>query len=99
MMCAVRRVVVVLPLVPVMAMMGMRLGVPGGKSMSTTGSATLRPMPSVGSRCMRKPGAAFTSSTAPPVSVSGCVMSSVMMSMPQMSRSMMREMRSAMKTL
>ena len=35
-------VVVVLPLVPVMAMMGIRPALPFGKSISTTGSATFR---------------------------------------------------------
>ena len=44
-MCAIRRVVVVLPLVPVTAMMGMRAVEPGGNSMSTTGAATLRGRP------------------------------------------------------
>ena len=42
MICAISRVVVVLPLVPVTAMIGTRDGTPGGKSMSTTCSATLR---------------------------------------------------------
>ena len=68
-MCATMRVVVVLPLVPVMAAMGMRYGVPGGKSMSITGPATSRGLPSVGATCMRKPGAALISTIRrrPPV--------------------------------
>ena len=36
MMWAIMRVVVVLPLVPVMATIGTRAGLPGGKSMSIT---------------------------------------------------------------
>ena len=36
-MCASMRAVVVLPLVPVIAAIGMRAGVPGGNSMSITG--------------------------------------------------------------
>ena len=38
-MCAIIRDVVVLPLVPVTATIGIRLGAPGGNSMSTTGLA------------------------------------------------------------
>ena len=41
-MCASMRAVVVLPLVPVIAAIGIRLGVPGGNSMSITGPATSR---------------------------------------------------------
>ena len=68
-MCPTIRVVVVLPLVPVMAAIGMRYGVPGGKSMSITGPATSRGLPSVGAVCMRKPGAALTSTIEPPASL------------------------------
>ena len=50
------RAVVVLPLVPVIAAIGMRDGVPGGNSMSITGPATSRGVPSLGATCMRKPG-------------------------------------------
>ena len=46
-----------------------RLGVPDGKSMSSTGPATSRALPSLGAMCMRKPGAAFTSQMAPPTSL------------------------------
>ncbi len=67
-MCASMRAVVVLPLVPVTAAMGMREGVPRGKSMSITGPATSRGLPSVGATCMRKPGAALTSQMPPPTS-------------------------------
>ncbi len=63
------RAVVVLPLVPVMAAIGMRAGVPGGKSMSITGPATSRGLPSLGAMCIRKPGAALTSQMAPPFSL------------------------------
>ena len=68
-MCASMRAVVVLPLVPVIAAIGMRDGDPGGKSMSITGPATSRGVPSLGATCMRKPGAALTSQMAPPVSL------------------------------
>ena len=67
-MCASIRDVVVLPLVPVTAAIGTRLGAPGGKSMSITGPATSRGWPSLGATCMRKPGPALTSQMAPPVS-------------------------------
>ena len=61
--------VVVLPLVPVTAAIGIRLGVPGGKSMSMTGPATSLGFPSLGATCIRKPGAALTSQIAPPASL------------------------------
>ena len=67
-MCASMRDVVVLPLVPVTAAMGMRLGASGGNSMSMTGPATSRGVPSLGATCMRKPGPALTSQIPPPVS-------------------------------
>ena len=61
------RAVVVLPLVPVTAAIGTRPEAPGGNSMSTTGAATSRGVPSLGATCMRKPGAAFTSQMPPPI--------------------------------
>ena len=67
-MCASIREVVVLPFVPVTAAIGMRLGAPGGNSMSTTAPATSRGVPSLGATCMRKPGPALTSQIAPPAS-------------------------------
>ena len=67
-MWATIRETVVLPLVPVIEAIGIRLGLPGGKSMSITGPATSRALPSVGATCMRKPGAALTSQMAPPIS-------------------------------
>ena len=85
-MCAIIREVVVLPLVPVTATIGIRLGVPGGNSMSTTGLATYWGSPTVGWVCIRKPGAAFTSQMPPPVSRTGWVMSGAMKSIPAMSR-------------
>ena len=85
-MWAIIRDVVVLPLVPVTATIGIRLGVPGGKSMSITGLATYCGSPTVGWVCIRKPGAALTSQIAPPVSRTGWVMSGAMKSMPAMSR-------------
>ena len=84
-MWAIIREVVVLPLVPVTATIGIRLGVPGGKSMSTTGLATYCGSPTVGWVCIRKPGAAFTSQIPPPVSRTGWVMSGAMKSIPAMS--------------
>ena len=61
------RAVVVLPLVPVIAAIGTFTGVPCGNSMSITGAATSRDVPSLGATCMRKPGAAFTSQIPPPI--------------------------------
>ena len=66
-MCASMRAVVVLPLVPVTAAIGTRDGVPGGNSMSITGPAASRGVPSLGAMCMRKPGAALTSQMPPPI--------------------------------
>ena len=60
------RAVVVLPFVPVTAAIGMLLGVSGGNSMSITGPATSRGVPSLGATCMRNPGPAFTSQMPPP---------------------------------
>ena len=54
--------------------------------MSTTGLAMYCGSPIVGWVCIRKPGAAFTSQMAPPVSRTGWVMSGAMKSMPAMSR-------------
>ena len=54
--------------VPVIVAIGMRLGMPGGNSISITGPATSRGFPSLGATCMRNPGAAFTSQMAPPTS-------------------------------
>ena len=69
MICASIRLVVVLPLVPVIAPIGMRDCVPGGNSMSITLPDTSRGLPSDGATCMRNPGAAFTSTIAPPISL------------------------------
>ena len=92
--CARSRVVVVLPLVPVTAIIGIRLGFPGGYNISITGAATFLGKPSEGAKCIRKPGAAFTSKIQPPFSLSGCVRFSAMMSTPQTSNPMTREIRS-----
>ena len=94
------RAVVVLPLVPVMAAIGMRDGVPGGKSMSSTGPATSRGFPSLGAMCIRKPGAAFTSQMAPPpLSWYDCVMSGVRKSTPPTSSPMASTVRTAISRL
>ena len=82
----IMRTVVVLPLVPVTAMIGMRAFEPGAKSRSMTGLATYCGSPSVGLVCIRKPGAALTSTMAPPCSRTGTVMSGAMKSMPATSR-------------
>jgi hypothetical protein len=76
------RAVVVLPLVPVTAAIGIRLGVPGGNSMSITGPATSRGRPSLGAMCIRKPGAALISQIAPPTSLYDWVMSVLRKSTP-----------------
>ena len=98
-MCASMRAVVVLPLVPVTAAIGIRLGLPGGNSMSITGPATSRARPSLGAMCMRKPGAALISQIAPPISLYDSVMSVVRKSTPPTSRPIAFTARSAISTL
>ena len=73
----------------------MRAELPGGYSMSITGSATFLAKPSLGSICILKPGAAFTSKTAPPFSSNGVDKSDAMMSIPQISKPIIRAIRSA----
>ena len=80
------RVVVVLPLTPVTATMGIRPISPRGKRISAIASPTGREMPTDGSRCIRKPGAALTSTMMPPCSLNGREMSWATTSMPAMSR-------------
>ena len=92
------RAVVVLPLVPVTETIGIRLGAPGGNSMSTTGLEMNCGSPIVGWVCIRKPGAALTSQIAPPVSRTGSVMSGQMKSMPAMSSPIIRAASSAIST-
>ena len=77
----------------------MRPSLPFGKSISITGSATLRPIPTAGSICMRKPGAAFTSKIAPPFWETGKRKSGAIISIPQISRPMILEILSHMKIL
>ncbi len=67
-MCASMRAVVVLPFVPVIAAIGTRDGEPCGNSMSITGPAASRGVPSEGATCMRNPGAALISQMPPPIS-------------------------------
>ena len=98
-MWAIIRTVVVLPFVPVTAMIGMRADEPGGNSKSMTGRATYCGSPSVGWVCIRKPGAALTSTIAPPVSRTGVAMSGQMKSMPATSRPTIRAAVSAISTL
>ena len=98
-MWAIIRLVVVLPLVPVTATIGMRAGVPGGNRRSTTGLATYWGSPTVGWVCMRNPGAALTSTIAPPVSRTGSARSGAMKSIPATSRPTTRAASSAISTL
>ena len=65
-MWATRRVVVVLPLTPVTATIGIRPSSPGGKRVSRIASATGRAGPSAGSRCIRRSGLGSTSSDDAP---------------------------------
>ena len=78
------RAVVVLPLVPVTATTGMRPSSPSAKSWSITASPTARPRPKDGLMCIRRPGAAFTSTMPPCCSSSGRMTFSHTMSTPQM---------------
>ena len=98
-MWAIIRTVVVLPFVPVTATIGIRADEPGGNSESMTGRATYCGSPSVGWVCIRKPGAALTSTIAPPVSRTGVAMSGQMKSMPATSRPTIRAAVSAISTL
>ena len=61
----IMRTVVVLPLVPVTATTGTRDGAPGGYRLSITAPATSLGAPSAGDRCIRSPGQALISMTAP----------------------------------
>ena len=92
------RTVVVLPLEPVTATIGMREGDPGGNSRSSTGRATYCGSPSVGWVCMRNPGAALTSTMAPPISRTGWVMSGARKSIPATSSPITRAASSAIST-
>ena len=65
------RVVVVLPLVPVMAIMGIRAGTSFWKKHIHHRFGHIAWQTFDGSICIRKPGAAFTSSIAPPFSLTG----------------------------
>ena len=85
-MCASIREVVVLPFVPVMLATGILVGEPGGNSISITLPATSRGSPSDGATCIRKPGAALTSTIAPPISLYDSVISAVRKSTPPTSR-------------
>ena len=64
-----------------------------------TGRATYCGSPSVGWVCIRKPGAALTSTIAPPVSRTGVAMSGQMKSMPATSSPTIRAAVSAISTL
>ncbi len=71
-MWAIIRTVVVLPFVPVTAMIGMRDGLPGGKSAVDDGPARrTAARPRSGGCASGSPGAALTSTIAPPVSRTG----------------------------
>ena len=60
---AIRRTVVVLPLVPATATTGIRPLSLAENMVETIASPTARPLPNDGCKCMRKPGAALTSTT------------------------------------
>ena len=83
--CAINLTVVVLPLVPVTATTGMRPLSLLPNMVWMMASPTARPLPNEGDKCIRKPGAAFTSTTPPPWVSRGCKMLSHTMSTPQMS--------------
>ncbi|CFN64796.1 Uncharacterised protein [Bordetella pertussis] len=88
--CAVRRTVVVLPLVPATATTGMRPSSRSANMWEMMASPTARPLPNEGFRCMRRPGAALTSTTPPCWSSSGRCTVSATTSTPQISRPIMR---------
>ena len=90
---------VVLPLVPVIAIIGIRHDLPVGYNISMTGAATLRGKPFAGAKCIRKPGAAFTSKTTPPVTSKGSLKLDAMISIPQISNPITRDIRSQIKIL
>ena len=91
---------VVFPLVPEIAIIGIRPVSPFvGNNLSITGAATFLGNPVVGDKCILNPGPAFTSSTAPPVSDNGFEISVVIISIPQISKSIILEIRSAILTL
>jgi len=93
------RAVVVFPFVPVTAAIGIRLGVPGGNSMSITAPPTSRGRPSLGAMCIRNPGAAFISQMAPPTSLYDSVTSLLRKSTPPTSRPMAFTARTAISML
>ena len=82
---------VVFPFVPVTAIIGIRLGLPGGYNISITGAATFLGNPSEGAKCILNPGAALTSKIQPPFSFNGCVRFSAIISTPQISNPITRE--------
>ena len=90
--------VVVFPLVPVTAIIGIVDEEPGGKSMSITGSATFLGSPLVGCKCILNPGAALSSTIPPLFSDNGVVISGATISTPPISRPTIRIARSAIWT-
>ena len=84
--CAVSLVVVVFPLVPVTAIIGILPLLLSGNNISITGSATFLGNPTAGSKCILKPGAALTSNIAPPFSETGVLKSVAIISIPQISK-------------
>ena len=90
-MWAIRRVVVVLPFVPVTAAIGIRPSLPWRPNIvPTIASPTGRPLPDDGSRCIRRPGAALISTMMPPCCSSGRLMSWQTTSTPAISRPTIR---------
>ena len=78
-----RRTVVVFPFVPVTATIGIRPFSPFLNILEIIASPTARPLPNEGARCIRNPGAAFTSTIPPPWSSKGRKMLSATTSTPQ----------------
>ena len=87
------------PLNLTLAIIGILLGFPGGYNISMTGAATFLGKPSEGAKCIRKPGAAFTSKTTPPVTSKGSLKLEAIISIPQISKPITREIRSQIKIL
>ena len=84
--CAVRRTVVVLPLVPETATTGIRALSPAANMLEIMASPTCRGLPNDGLKCMRKPGAALISTMPARCSSIGFKMVSATRSTPAISK-------------
>ncbi len=83
-------VVVVLPFTPETAITGIRPSSPGTNNSAMTGVPMLRPLPYDGFKCIRKPGAALTSTMPPCCSSKGRCTLSHTTSTPQTCKPIMR---------